>query len=112
MRYDPQKHISGVEFHGGSNGGLKIQLGPQNPAVIRDNSCQIEIFGKIMKNVFYAEFHGESNGAIHFRLRRRNLSKMQKIDLSIRSGSFFDVSWIAESDFRNSFRITESAMKF
>lgn len=72
MRYDPQKHISGVEFHGGSDGGLKIQLGPQNPAVIRDNSCQIEIFGKIMKNVFYAEFHGESNGAIHFRLRRRN----------------------------------------
>ena len=40
------------------------------------------------------------------------LSKMQKIDLSIRSGSFFDVSWIAESDFWNSFKITESAMKF
>ena len=69
---DARKHISWVEFHGGSSGTIKIQLGFQNPPVIRDNSCQIKIFEKILKNVFYVEFHGESNGAIHSALRDRN----------------------------------------
>ena len=72
MSNDARKHISWVEFHGGSGGTIKIQLGFQNPPVIRDNSCQIKNFEKILKNVFYVEFHGESNGAIHSALRDRN----------------------------------------
>ena len=51
----------------------KIHLGFRNPAVIRDNSCQIKIFEKIMKNVFYVEFRDESNGTIQIGLRGRNL---------------------------------------
>ena len=66
------KHISCVEFHGGSNGTIKIQLEFWNPPVIRDNSWQIKIFEKFWKNVFYAEFYGESNGTTHFVLRHRN----------------------------------------
>ena len=66
------KHISCVEFHGGSNGTIKIQLEFWNPPVIRDNSWQIKIFEKFWKNVFYSEFYGESNGTTHFVLRHRN----------------------------------------
>ena len=48
---DARKHISWVEFHGGSNGTIKIQLEFRNPPVIRDNSCQIKIFEKILKKI-------------------------------------------------------------
>ena len=73
MSNDARKHISWVEFHGGSSGTIKIQLGSQNPPVIRDNSCQIKNFEKIMKNDFCVEFRDESNGAIQIDLRGRNL---------------------------------------
>ena len=69
---DPLKHISWVEFYGGSNGTIKIQLEYRNPPVIRDNSWQIDFFEKIGENVFYAEFYAESNGDTHFVLRHRN----------------------------------------
>ena len=112
LRYDPQKHISWVEFHGGSTGGLEILLGSRNSVVIRDNSCQIEIFEKIMKNVFYVEFHGESNGAIHFRLRHRNHPQNAKFRSLDSFCDIFYLFWIVELGFRDSRMINKSVMEF